>query len=189
MAPKEGFLEFFQAKLQKQVRRFAQLQCVAREKKINAMWPSDATWWQRSGSILAQVMACCLTTPSHYLNQHWLIISEDLQHSPEVNFTQYIYPWHEFENHSPETQFPMVPVGTKRAASMPNISAICCWKAEWKGSMNISFMTESHYNTAWYNTIFYHQTSNIRNTKIPKLNVCFLSRLAVVFAQSIEARC
>ena len=27
------------------------------------------SWRQRSGSTLAQVMACCLTAPSHYLNQ------------------------------------------------------------------------------------------------------------------------
>ena len=39
---------------------------------INSLWPSDATWRQRSGSTLAQVMACCLTAPSHYLNQCWL---------------------------------------------------------------------------------------------------------------------
>ena len=31
---------------------------------------------KRSESTLAQVMACCLTAPSHYLNQCWLIISE-----------------------------------------------------------------------------------------------------------------
>ena len=43
---------------------------------VNSLWPSDAIWQQRSGSILAQVMACCLTAPSHYLNQCWLIISE-----------------------------------------------------------------------------------------------------------------
>ena len=35
---------------------------------INSLWPSDAVWRQRSGSTLAQVMACCLTAPSHYLN-------------------------------------------------------------------------------------------------------------------------
>ena len=35
---------------------------------------SDAIWRQRSGSILAKVMAC-LRAPSHYLNQCWLIIS------------------------------------------------------------------------------------------------------------------
>ena len=34
----------------------------------------------RSGSTLAQVMACCLTAPSHYLNQCWLIISEVQSH-------------------------------------------------------------------------------------------------------------
>ena len=35
----------------------------------------------RSGSSLAQVMACCLTAPSHYLNQWWLIINEVQWHS------------------------------------------------------------------------------------------------------------
>ena len=39
-----------------------------------SLWPSDAIWRHRSGSTLAQVMACCLTAPSHYLNQYWLII-------------------------------------------------------------------------------------------------------------------
>ena len=37
-------------------------------------------WWQRSGSTLAQVMASCLTTPSHYQNQRWFVISEVLCH-------------------------------------------------------------------------------------------------------------
>ena len=43
---------------------------------FNLLWPSDAIWWHRSWSTLSQVMACCLTAPSHYLNQCWLIISE-----------------------------------------------------------------------------------------------------------------
>ena len=46
-----------------------------------SLWPSDAIRWQRSGSTLAQVMACCLMAPSHYLNQCWLIISEVQWHS------------------------------------------------------------------------------------------------------------
>ena len=41
---------------------------------LNSLWPSDTTWRHGSGSTLAQVMACCLTTPIHYLNQCWLII-------------------------------------------------------------------------------------------------------------------
>ena len=46
---------------------------------INWLWPSNAVWRHRSGSTLAHVMACWLTTPSHYLNmlnqscQCWLI--------------------------------------------------------------------------------------------------------------------
>ena len=41
---------------------------------FNSLWPSDAKWWQRSGSTLAQVMDCCLKAPSHYLTQCWLNI-------------------------------------------------------------------------------------------------------------------
>ena len=55
--------------------------------KFNSLWPSDAIWWQRSGSILVQVMACCLTAPNHYQNQCWLIISKVQWHSSEDNFT------------------------------------------------------------------------------------------------------
>ena len=43
---------------------------------FNSLWPSNARWRQRSGLTLAQVMACCLTAPSNYLNQSWLIISK-----------------------------------------------------------------------------------------------------------------
>ena len=46
------------------------------------------SWRHRSGSTLAQVMACCLTAPSHYLNQCWLIISEIQLHSSDGNFTR-----------------------------------------------------------------------------------------------------
>ena len=35
---------------------------------FNSLRPSNAIWRHRSGSTLAQVMACCLTAPSHYLN-------------------------------------------------------------------------------------------------------------------------
>ena len=35
----------------------------------NTLWPGDTTWWHRSGSILAHIMAYCLTTPKYSLNQ------------------------------------------------------------------------------------------------------------------------
>ena len=54
---------------------------------VKSLWPCDAIWRHRSGSTLAQVMACCLTAPSHYLNQCWPLISEVLWCSPESNFT------------------------------------------------------------------------------------------------------
>ena len=47
---------------------------------------SDTIWWHRSGSTLAQVLTCCLTAPSHYLNQCWLLINGVLWHSPMTNF-------------------------------------------------------------------------------------------------------
>ena len=53
---------------------------------INSLWPSDAIWRQRSGSTLAQVMACCLTAPIHYLNQCWLIITMVQWYSSAGNF-------------------------------------------------------------------------------------------------------
>ena len=48
------------------------------------------------------VMACCLTTPIHYLNHGSLIISEVLWHSHDGNFTgnpQNIWSWYELENY------------------------------------------------------------------------------------------
>ena len=42
----------------------------------------------RSWSTLAQVMAKCLTAPSHYLNQCLLIISQVQWHSSEGNFSR-----------------------------------------------------------------------------------------------------
>ena len=44
--------------------------------KFNSLWPSNAIWWHGTGSTLAEVMACCLTAPSHYLNWCWLLSSE-----------------------------------------------------------------------------------------------------------------
>ena len=47
---------------------------------VNSLWPSHAIRRQGTESTLAQVMACCLTAPSHYLNQCWLIISKVMWH-------------------------------------------------------------------------------------------------------------
>ena len=56
--------------------------CVTRPQwvNVNSFWPSGAVWRHRSGAVLPQVMACCLTAPSHYLNRCWLIITSLLFH-------------------------------------------------------------------------------------------------------------
>ena len=49
---------------------------------FNSLEPSDIIWQQKSGLRLAQVMACCLAAPSHYLNQCWLVMRCVLWRSP-----------------------------------------------------------------------------------------------------------
>ena len=56
---------------------------------IDSLWHSQAIWWKRIRSTLAQVMACCLTVPSQLpQSQCWLLISEVLWHSPMGKFTE-----------------------------------------------------------------------------------------------------
>ena len=57
--------------------------CVTQPQWVKSLRPSDTICRHKSGSTLAQVMACCLKSPSHYLNQCWLIISKVLWHSSE----------------------------------------------------------------------------------------------------------
>ena len=59
---------------------------ITRSQWVNTLWPRNAIWQYRSGSTFAQVMACCLTAPSDYLNQCWLTISDVQWHSSKCNF-------------------------------------------------------------------------------------------------------
>ena len=52
---------------------------------------SDVIWRQGYRSTLARVMTCCLTAPSHYLNQCWLMISEVLRPSPDSYFIEHTW--------------------------------------------------------------------------------------------------
>ena len=45
-------------------------------------------WRHSFGSTLVEVMACCLTAPSHYLNQFSLIINKVQWYSSNGNFTK-----------------------------------------------------------------------------------------------------
>ena len=70
---------------------------------INSLWPGDAIWWHGTRLTLDQVMACCLIATSHYLNQCWLIISEDPWHSSQGiihRWSEDTNQWNEIENFS-----------------------------------------------------------------------------------------
>ena len=45
---------------------------IAQDFEFNSFWPGDVIWRRKTGSTMAQTMACCLTAPSHYQNQCWL---------------------------------------------------------------------------------------------------------------------
>ena len=49
--------------------------CVTQPQWVNSLWSSDTIWRHRHGTTWDWVMACFLTTPSHYLNQCRLLIS------------------------------------------------------------------------------------------------------------------
>ena len=69
---------------------------------INSLWPSDVIRRQGTESTLTQVMACCLTTPSHYLNQCWLIISKILWQSSDgiiMSRSEDTNQWNKIENY------------------------------------------------------------------------------------------
>ena len=51
---------------------------------FNPSGPRNGIWRWKSWSTLVQVMACCLTAPSHYLNQCSLIFSKVLWHSSDA---------------------------------------------------------------------------------------------------------
>ena len=60
---------------------------VPKYKLLDLYSDTNTLLWPRSGSKLTHLMACCLTAPSHYLNQCWLIINCIMWHWHETQFT------------------------------------------------------------------------------------------------------
>ena len=58
--------------------------------QFKSLWSSDAIWWHRSRT-LAEVMAWCLTAPSHYLSQCWLTSGIHLRAIPQKVFMGFIH--------------------------------------------------------------------------------------------------
>ena len=76
--------ETLQASITKISLRITFLKFCPKGQWVNSLGSSDDICQQRSGSTLAQVMACCLMAPSHHLNLCWLNICHVLCHSQEV---------------------------------------------------------------------------------------------------------
>ena len=58
--------------------------CLSYTCHINSLWPGDAIWRHGTRSTLAQVMSCCLTAPSHYLN-HWTSVDLSSVRSSDIH--------------------------------------------------------------------------------------------------------
>ena len=67
-------------------------------------------WGYKSGSTLAQVMACCPAVPCHYMDKCWLIISKVLWHLSEGIIIRYevTNQWNKIESCTSE-QHPDLP--------------------------------------------------------------------------------
>ena len=97
---------------------------------IDTMWLSSAIWRQKSGSILARVMAWCLTAPSHYLSQCWHIFN--------IRGFFVVFPWGQFHDdvikwkHFPR-YWPFV-LGIHRSrVNSPH-------KGKWRGALMLSLI-------------------------------------------------
>ena len=130
---------------------------------INSLWPGGTTWWHRSISPLAQIMAWCLTSPSHYLNHCWLIITEVLWHSAGGNFTENahdIFHWYEFENNWFKTTATS-PRGQWVHSDMDMIDLYFLYPKDWE-IYNVCFAL------LWYIWNMHHCNA------FEKLNVCII---------------
>ena len=169
---------------------------IMRPQCVNSLWPSDVIWRQRSRSTLALVMACCLMTPSHCLNQCWLMISEVLWHSPDSNFTENtsdIYRWTEFEIYSFETV-----VKSPRSQWVKWATAIAGWTmtlfghASWPMQLECNFPywygRIYHVTFRWFHFFFNILVSCIQTKSWSHITLCVLCVIAVIRAEQFHFR-
>ena len=121
---------------------------------------------QKTESTLAQVMACCLMAPSHYLNQYWLIISKVLWHFSEGNFTagiSAINHWNWLEKYSSK-----IPLNSPRPQLVKGCVSLDPSKISKSGWWGLQLDTWQLCNSLWYGLI---------NSKlhINKKNIFFIS--------------
>ena len=157
------------------------------------MWPSDAIWRHGYGSALAQVMACCLTAPSHHLNQCWLSMREVLWHSEESDFAvsaEATFLYKEFENHT--FRITATSLNSQWTKSWEHVHEHWC---QWICQINVSelfvCLFEKYVCILLINILYHHSTFKwYWNAISRKTRTCltyFVSdALAPVFKQSLR---
>ena len=96
---------------------------------IVVTWPSGAIWDHRSGSKLFEVMAWCLVSPNHHMDQHWPIISKVLWHLHEDNITKFVKDinhWNASENHRCEIKLLVIPTRGQWVKCHKVDKVFCC---------------------------------------------------------------
>ena len=56
--------------MQKELEKLFHRQPLFKSQGVNSLWPSETIWGHRTGSTLAQVMACWQMATSHYQNKY-----------------------------------------------------------------------------------------------------------------------
>ena len=59
---------------------------MASHESLNSLGPGDPYMHHGAGSSLFQVMSCCLSAPSHYLHQCWLVVNGTLRNKVQWSF-------------------------------------------------------------------------------------------------------
>ena len=138
---------------------------------VNSLRPSDAIWRQWSWTTLAQVMACCLTAPSHYLNQCWLIIRGVLWHTSESSFAgiaQGIDSGYEFEKDilknifkSPRGQWVKAAPGMQpnKKNCIPFTLNFVSGLHKHKCCCNFITYSMQYFKSLWHNVVIWHHRS------------------------------
>ena len=87
---------------------------------LDSFWLGDAIWWQRTGSILAQVLTYCLAIPNCLPEPMLTKYQRDAVSFTCEQFAQEIDLWYKFENYQLLPYWPGINVLTVFTSSMLN---------------------------------------------------------------------
>ena len=99
-------------------------------------------------------MACCLTAPSHYLNQCWLVIKDVLWLAPESNFTRRAIKYSQIHNMCSEITFLKLLPHIPQTPSVHTLGVCISLRGQWVNVMSFSHTVIDEY---WQFFFFHFQ--------------------------------